>query len=367
MDPCSAERIIATALRLAVAALGDGSQSAGPLPTPLSSVVSGHSKGIAEGGKPAIQDPSLSPAADPGSSPGARAPGVGVVVAELGGFAAPGAASGVANVMIVRRDMGNTAQVRVPNEDARPLMPRLPPQDFRPAHTRTVASLDGSRCVVIVDTGADVSLVSVRALRPGVKYLSWSERGGRITGVAQQGVTILGRVVLRVQVGPVRALAPFLVVLAVGFDAILGVDFLYEHGISVNLAQHCLVVEAQVGLIVPLVGHHPRFKHAYALTHDVSLRPGARALVWCTCECPRGMARSPGAPEVYLIAARTHHQLGLVIPEQLSSGAIAIQFAADYPLHLPAGWAVAKVQGVNSLLTDLHASSPGQEKLSLIW
>ena len=144
-------------------------------------------------------------------------------------------------------------------EDARPPMPRLLPQDYRSAHTRAVASLDGSRCVVIVDTGADVSLVSARALRPGVKYLPWSDRDGRITGVAQQGVAILARVVLKVQLGPVRALTLFPVALGVGFGAILGVDFLYEHGISVNLAQHCLVFEAHDGLIVPLVGHHPRF------------------------------------------------------------------------------------------------------------
>ena len=73
---------------------------------------------------------------------------------------------------------------------------------------------------------------------------------------------------------PVRALTPFAVALGVGFDAILEVDFLYEHGISVSLAQHCLVFEAHDGLIVPLVGHPPRFKHACALTHDVALYPG---------------------------------------------------------------------------------------------
>ena len=47
---------------------------------------------------------------------------------------------------------------------------------------------------------------------------------------------------------------------------------------------------------------------------------------------------------MYLIAARKDQQLALVIPEQLSSGVIEIQSAADYPLHLPAGWAVAKLQ-----------------------
>ena len=49
-----------------------------------------------------------------------------------------------------------------------------------------------------------------------------------------------------------------------------------------------------------------------------------------------------GVPEVYLIAARKDHRLGLVIPEQLSSGVVEIQSAADYPLHLPAGWAQAR-------------------------
>ena len=128
--------------------------------------------------------------------------------------------------------------------------PRLPSQDFRPAHTRAVALLDGSRSAVIIDTDADVSLVSARVLRPGAKYLPWSERAGPIPGVVQQGIAILGRVVLEMQLGLVRALTPFVVALGVGFDAILGVDFLYEHRISFNLAQHCLVFEVHDGLKV---------------------------------------------------------------------------------------------------------------------
>ena len=164
--------------------------------------------------------------------------------------------------MVVRRDAEDTQQRPKSCEEAVEPTPRLPPPDPRPAPTRAVVSLDDSRCIVIIDADADVSLVSVRMLRPGVKYLPWSERDGRIRGVAQQRIAVLGRAGLEVRLGPVRALAPFVVGLHVGFDAILGVDFLYEHGISVNLAQHCLVFEAHDGLIVPLVGHHPRFKHA---------------------------------------------------------------------------------------------------------
>ena len=57
---------------------------------------------------------------------------------------------------------------------------------------------------------------------------------------------------------------------------------------------------------------------------------------------------------MYLIAAR----IELVIPEQLSSGVIEIQSAADYPLHLPAGWAVAKVQDCQFLRISAPRSQP---------
>ena len=67
MDLGSAERVLATALRRTVAALGDSCQAAGPPPTPLASVVSGLSKGIVEGGKSATENPSTLSVADPGS------------------------------------------------------------------------------------------------------------------------------------------------------------------------------------------------------------------------------------------------------------------------------------------------------------
>ena len=125
--------------------------------------------------------------------------------------------------MAVKQDAEDTQQpAKSCGEEVKPT-PRLPPPDPRPAHTRAVVSLDVSRCIVIIDTGADASLVSGRMLRPGVKYLPWSKRDGRITWVAQQGIAILGRAVLEVHLEPVRALTPFVVALGVGFDAVLGV------------------------------------------------------------------------------------------------------------------------------------------------
>ena len=43
-----------------------------------------------------------------------------------------------------------------------------------------------------------------------------------------------------------------------------------------------------------------------------------------------------------MVAARIDQKLRLVVPEQLTTGLIEIQSAADYPLYLPTGWKVAK-------------------------
>ena len=158
--------------------------------------------------------------------------------------------------------------------------------------------------------------------------------------------------------GPVGALTPFAIALRVGFDAIMGVDFLYEHGIYVNLALHCLVLEAHDGLVVPLVGHHPRFKHASALTHDVALYPEGRALLRFACDRPGRTMGHPRAPGVYLIAAQPDQKLGLVVPEQLTAGLIEIQSTGDYPLHLPAGSEVATVRDCHFVPHGPPAFSP---------
>ena len=62
------------------------------------------------------------------------------------------------------------------------------------------------------------------------------------------------------------------------------------------------------------------------------------------CDRPaRGIGPSP-TPEMYLSAAQNDREIGLAIPEQLTTGLIEIQSTADHPLYLPAGWEVAKVQ-----------------------
>ena len=275
MDPDSAERVITSALRPA-AGPSEGSQTFLFLSTPHVAGPPGHTKGTAAKAQLGVGIPPQRIAANPGGSLGVQAPGAGPATADSGGPAMSGAVRSVAKVMTVRRDTRNVKPTQKLRKESNSSAPRLPAPGYRPAHTRAVALLDGSRCVVIVDTGVAVSLVSARVLRPDARYLLWSERDGRITGVAQQGVAILSRLVLEVQLGPVRALTSFVVALGVGFDAILGVDLLYQHGVSVNLAQHCLVFEEHDSLVVPLVGHYRRFKHAWALTHVVPLCPGER-------------------------------------------------------------------------------------------
>ena len=309
MEPGASERIVAMALHPpvpAAPAIGDGDSAPrpqqprpepvaplGPEPVAPIHLGSASTKGEADAGSV-----SATVAAEEGGSRDARPPAATQATGHPGRSVVLGSTRDAANVMAVRREVEDTQQRSRSGGGEIEQTPRLPPPDFHPARTRAVVSLDSFWCIVIVDTGADVSLVSARMLRPGAKYLPWSERDGRITGVAEHGTAILGRAILEVHLGPVRALNPFLVALGVGFDAILRVDFLYEHGISVNLAQHCLVCETHEGLIVPLVGHHPRFKHACAVTHDVALYPGGRALVRFACGRP-GRRIKPRVPPSY--------------------------------------------------------------------
>ncbi|KAL8442409.1 hypothetical protein Emag_006471 [Eimeria magna] len=66
--------------------------------------------------------------------------------------------------------------------------------------------------------------------------------------------------------------------------------------------------------------------------------------------CYRGgacaFANDPGAAPapslVYLVAASTLPRVGLTLPEQLTSGLLAIRNTADRPLYLSAGWPLAK-------------------------
>ena len=127
------------------------------------------------------------------------------------------------NVMAVKRDVKDGYQQSKSCGERVEPAPRLAPQGPRPAHTRAVVSLDGSRCIVIIDTGAEVFLVSACIWRAGVNYQPWSERDGRITGGTQQGIAVLGRVVLEVHLVSVKVLTTFIVAVDVGIDAIIGV------------------------------------------------------------------------------------------------------------------------------------------------
>ncbi|KAL8449404.1 hypothetical protein Emag_003592 [Eimeria magna] len=208
-----------------------------------------------------------------------------------------------------------------------------------PTHTRAWVTIDGVRCEVIIDTGADLSPISADVLRPHRSYQPWAPAHGSVTGVNNRTLQVLGRVALEVRLGPLKTTAPFFVVPGVAFAALLGVDFLYEHEIAVSLARHALIFEGHGGQIVPLLAHHPRLAPLCALAHDVALYPGSTAWVRTTLMAP---GAPPAPPLVYLVAASTLPGVGLTISEQLISGLIATRNTADRPLHLSAGWPLAK-------------------------
>lgn len=179
--------------------------------------------------------------------------------------------------------------------------------------------------------------------RPGVEYVPWSAKDGRVIRVDQEGITAVRRVVLEVRVGPVCARTTFVVAQGGGFEALLGVDFLYEHDIAANLAQHTLVFEAHDQAAVPLVGHNPRLKNACMLPHDIATPPGR--CVWARARCDTATRDrvASDAPNVFLVHVFIDKERRLIGPEQIIGDLVEIKSFEETSVHLPSGWQLARV------------------------
>ncbi|KAL8441521.1 hypothetical protein Emed_007557 [Eimeria media] len=226
---------------------------------------------------------------------------------------------------------------------------RLPPSPHRPAHTRALATIDGVRCEVIIDTGADLSLISATLLRPSRKYRPWREADGRVTGVADTALSILGRISLEVRLGPIKAQAPFVVALGLSFPALLGVDFLYEHDITVSLAQHALLSESLNHQVHPLLGPHPRFVHACTVRKDVQIPPHSSVWIHAPCRSHTATPATTASPPscVFWVRAQRFLNDTLYVPEQLSSGFVEVQSRSDKPVFLGEGWPLASASPIS--------------------
>ena len=66
---------------------------------------------------------------------------------------------------------------------------------------------------------------------------------------------------------------------------------------------------------------------------------------------------------MYLVAAQRDQILRLVVPEQLTTGLIEIQSAADYPLYLPAGWEVVKLRDCHFVPYGAPRLVPRQQRI----
>lgn len=155
----------------------------------------------------------------------------------------------------------------------------IPNQAARLVHTRAIEHMDGIKRMATIDTEADLSAISASLLRPDKRYRTRNKTDGHFSSAGQQHLNLAGRVALPVRLGPADATAPFVVVLGVSFDVLLDVDFLYEHDITISVAQYALLIEAHGGLTLPLLGHNPRSKHTCTLEHGTILQKGTAALV----------------------------------------------------------------------------------------
>lgn len=80
----------------------------------------------------------------------------------------------------------------------------------------------------------------------------------------------VGGSALPVRLGPTHTLWSFYVVRGVGFDAIMGIDFLYAYHGAVNLSRSHLVLRAHPNPIIPLYGPHRKLsQHGVLWAHCI--------------------------------------------------------------------------------------------------
>ena len=147
VEPGASQRIVAMALQLPVPAArvgGDGDRVHGPQPPRPRSVAptrqgSASTKGEAEAGSVSATIP-----AEEGGSRDVRPPAAVQAASNPRRSVALGSTREVANVMVMKRDVQDAQRRSRSGAGETEPMALLPPPDFRPAHTRATASLDGS-------------------------------------------------------------------------------------------------------------------------------------------------------------------------------------------------------------------------------
>lgn len=144
------------------------------------------------------------------------------------------------------------------------------------SHMRMMVKLNGHRVMAIIDTGADISLVSSALLTVDDKCVPWTNKDGHVMHARQGALDFAGKVALAVELGPVDAMASFVIADGVNLNVILSTDFVYEQGIAVSSSRHAIIFEHHDNAVFPLVGRNP---NAWLLQHDVILLPGTSAKV----------------------------------------------------------------------------------------
>ena len=174
MEPGASERIVTTAIHPrcpAASTTGDLNCASVPQQAHPEQVATSYPGSASAKGETEVGCLSATTVTNGGGNRDARPPGAVQTTSNPGRSVVHGPSRDAANVKAVKRDEEDTQQLsKSCGEEVEPKL-RVPAPDPRPAHTRALVSLDGSRCIAIIDTGADVSLVSARMLRPSVKYL----------------------------------------------------------------------------------------------------------------------------------------------------------------------------------------------------
>lgn len=227
-------------------------------------------------------------------------------------------------------------------------------------HLRTIGYVDGQRKVLIIDTGADVSLLGKGCIQDSTKIQKLDRIDGQVSGIGGPG-DVAGKIIAEVKVGPVKARWEFYVCLEPGFEVILGANFIYSHMMGLSPSMHSLVCEGHDGALIPLLGTCPVAEHSCRVREDVVLSYGTNFVPIIMCRTPpppdgkitkadqllpefeeddekEGGAFDGVVPQIEI------PELKLSIPAQLTrnGGYIAAEYWGSSPMYLAAGWIINK-------------------------
>lgn len=188
----------------------------------------------------------------------------------------------------------------------------------------------------VMDSGADCSLLQAKYVRDPARVTK-PKIQHNITGATGNDLIIIGTISAEVCVGPIRATHTFFVIGHLPCEAILGVDFMVEHGMVTRFDEWCLEFPRNDNVRQPLIGRHPAYTHSCILKESIQIKPKETLLVATTFQHRRQSATIKPSQIGYELKGFEDHRHHLIIPQQVTKKWVEITNFGEETLALPTG------------------------------